>query len=52
MLKMLQRMIARRLDYTTRFHLMQRFRSLDFKFIGALAALVILILVVMRLYRG
>ena len=50
MLKTLQRMIARRLDYTTRFHLMQRYRSLDLKFLAAVAALVVLILVVMRLY--
>jgi hypothetical protein len=50
MLKRLQRMIARRVDYSTRFHLMQRYRSLDFKFLAAVAALVVIILVVMRLY--
>ena len=50
MLKKLQRLIARRLDYTTRFHLMERYRSLDFKFLGAVAALLLLILLVMRLY--
>ena len=50
MLKMLQRLIARRLDYTTRFHLMQRYRSLDFKFLAAVAALVVLVVVAMRLY--
>ena len=50
MLKFMHRLITRRLDYTTRFHLIQRYRSLDFKFIGALAGLVVLILIAIRFY--
>ena len=50
MLNMLKRLVARRLDYTTRFHLRAGFRSLDYKFLGAVAALVVMILLAMRLY--
>ena len=51
MLKFLERLITRRLNYTTRFHLKERFRSLDFKFLGAVLVLVVLTYVAMRVYR-
>ena len=51
MLKFLERLISRKLDYTTRYHLKERYRSMDFKFLAAVAVLVVLTLVAMKLYR-
>ncbi len=46
----LRRLINRKLDYSTRYHMQTRFQSLDFRFLGAVAVLVIAVLLVMRFY--
>ncbi len=46
----LQRLIANKLDYSTRHHLKARLRAFDYKFLAALAVLGVAILAVLKLY--
>jgi hypothetical protein len=46
----LQRLIAKKLDYSTRYHLRARLRAFDYKFLGALVVLGIAIVAVLKLY--
>ncbi len=45
-----RRIVTKNLDYSTRYHLTARFRALDVKFLGALVALVVAIVLVLKLY--
>lgn len=40
-----------RISYSTRVHLKRRLRAIDYKFLGALAALALLMLLVLRYLR-
>jgi hypothetical protein len=44
----LKRFIARNIDYSTRHHLMARFHSLDFRFLGAVVVLVAAVILVLQ----
>ncbi len=46
----IRRLITRYLDYTTRLHLKARFRTFDYKFLAAIVALVIGIVLVVRYF--
>jgi hypothetical protein len=46
----LRRLVANKLDYSTRYHLKARLRAIDVKFLAALVALVVAIFVVLKLY--
>ena len=50
MRKLLTRLMTRMFDYSTRHHMMERYRSMDFKFLGALVALILLTILAMKLY--
>lgn len=45
-----RRLVAKKLDYSTRYHLKARLRALDFKFLAALIALFVAIILVLKLY--
>ena len=42
---------APRISYTTRMHLKRRLRAIDYKFLGAIVALVLLTVLVLRYAR-
>jgi hypothetical protein len=44
------RIVTKKLDYSTRYHLKARARALDYKFLAAIVALAIAIVVVLKLY--
>ena len=43
-------LITKNVDYSTRYHMKARWRAIDLKFIAAIVALVVAILVVLKLY--
>jgi hypothetical protein len=45
-----RRIVTKNLDYSTRYHLKARLRSLDIKFLAALVGLMIAIFLVLRFY--
>ncbi len=46
----LRRIVARYFDYTTRHHLKARIRTFDYKFLAALVALAVAIVLVIKYY--
>lgn len=47
---LLSRLITRYVDYSTRYHFKARLRSIDFKFVGAVVALGVALILVLKLY--
>jgi hypothetical protein len=45
-----RRILTKKLDYSTRYHLKARVRAVDYKFVAAIVALVIAIVLVLKLY--
>ena len=45
-----RRIVTKNLDYSTRYHLKARFRAIDLKFLAAIVALVVGIVLVLKLY--
>ncbi len=45
-----QRIVTKNFDYSTRHHLKARLRATDFKFLAAIVALIVAIVVVLKLY--
>ena len=45
-----RRIVTKNLDYSTRYHLKARLRAVDVKFLVALVALVVAIILVLRFY--
>lgn len=46
----LRRLITRYLDYSTRYHFKARLRNFDFKFLGAIVALGVALILVLKFY--
>ena len=45
-----RRIVEKNLDYSTRYHLKARLRAIDVKFLAALVALFVAIILVLKLY--
>lgn len=48
MFNFIRRLITKNVDYSTRHHMHARFQSTDFRFLGAVAAFGIVLLLVLR----
>ncbi len=46
----LRRLITRYVDYSTRYHFQARLRNFDFKFVAAVVALGVALVLVLKLY--